>query len=86
MKFTGRVDGKGGFIIPEKAVRTLKNTTTIDGVQYPFVWYGGEKYVVIETPQGWTIGGEVANEQHARNVAALQHPRLTRMRRKLATA
>lgn len=71
-QFVGKADGMGGLVIPAKAVKYLNNSMTIDGVNYPFVKYGHQQYPVIKTPQGWTIGGEVANAQHARNVIAAQ--------------
>jgi hypothetical protein len=71
-QFVGTADGKGGLIIPAEAVKYLKNSFAIDGVNYPFIIYEGKKYPVIATPRGWTIGGEVANAQHAKNVIALQ--------------
>ena len=71
-QFVGKTDGKGGLIIPAKSVKYLSNSMTVDGVTYPFVKYGRKQYPVIKTPQGWTIGGEVANAQHARNAIAAQ--------------
>lgn len=72
-QFIGRADGKGGLIIPEKAMSRLRNErVAVDGIQYPFVVYEGQKYPIIKTQQGWTIGGEAAQAQHNKNVAAKQ--------------
>jgi hypothetical protein len=71
--FVAKPDGVGGLIIPDDAVAYLettgtKLTMTIDGVEYPAIRYGLKTYPVIKTPQGWTIGGEIATQQHAKNV------------------
>src|SRR5258708_207529 len=75
-QFVGKTDGKGGLIIPDEAVERLGKKDgafagiLVDGIPYPFVIYEGQKYPVVKTSQGWTIGGKVAEKQHAKNVAA----------------
>jgi hypothetical protein len=69
--FVGKADGKDGLIIPDAAMGRLKNgKVLVDGIPYPFVIYEGRKCPIVKTPQGWTIGGKVAEKQHAKNVAA----------------
>lgn len=69
-RFTARADGRGGLIIPYKAVKRLRNgSVLVDGIAYPFVVYEGQNYPIVKTSQGWTIGGKVAEAQHAKNVA-----------------
>jgi len=68
-------DGVGGLILPDEAVKSLKGADGIlpairvDGIPYPFVTYEDKKYPIVKTEQGWTIGGKVAEAQHAKNVA-----------------
>ena len=75
IQFIGEADGVGGLIIPDEAVEQLKKKdgvfegVLVDGIPYPFVVYKRKKYPIVPTPQGWTIGGEVAEKQHAKNVA-----------------
>ena len=76
--FVAKPDGVGGLIIPDDAVAYLENTTKstmmIDGVEYLAIRYGRKTYPVVKTPQGWTIGGEIANQQHQKNVELLRAP------------
>jgi hypothetical protein len=68
--FVAKADGVGGLIIPEKAMKRLRiGSVLVDGIAYPFVVYEDQKYPIVKTPQGWTIGGKVAEKQHAKNVA-----------------
>jgi hypothetical protein len=70
-QFVFITDGKGGLILPAEAMERLKNgKVTVDGIAYPYVVYQSQKYAIVETSQGWTLGGKVAEKQHARNVAA----------------
>src|SRR5260370_37385198 len=63
--FVGTADGKGGLIIPDAAIKRLKNgQISVDGIAYPFIVYEGQKYPIVKTSQGWTIGGEVVEKQH----------------------
>lgn len=72
---TFTTDGKGGLILPNEAVESLRkadgafDAVWVDGIPYPFVVYEGKKYPIVETEQVWTIGGAVAAAQHAKNVA-----------------
>ena len=68
-QFVGHLDGVGGLVIPDEAVTQLSGKTVhVDGIAYPFVVYKGRKYPVVQTSQGWTIGGKVAERQHAKNI------------------
>ncbi len=68
-QFVGVTDGKGGLIIPDAAMKRLNGKISVDGIAYAFVVYEGQKYPIVKTSQGWTIGGKVAEKQHAKNVA-----------------
>jgi hypothetical protein len=70
-QFTGTADGVGGLIVPNEAMARIQDGSVVfvDGVPYPFVIYEGKDYPIVKTPQGWTIGGKHAEEQHAKNVA-----------------
>jgi hypothetical protein len=71
-KYEGKADGKGGLIIPNEAMTTLRDGTVlfVDDIPYPFVIFEGKDYPIVKTSQGWTIGGAVAEAQHAKNVSA----------------
>jgi hypothetical protein len=78
-------DGKGGYVFPDDLITVLKNKLTIDGIEYPAINYEGKLYPLIKTAQGWTCGGEVANAQHAKNVANGQRtPRFEKFKAKHA--
>jgi hypothetical protein len=70
-QFVGTADGKGGLIIPNEAMERLRGVVIfVDKIPYPFVTYEGKDYPIVKTKQGWTIGGKVAEAQHAKNVTA----------------
>ena len=70
----GTSDGKGGLILPDGAIEALKDENGtldaiwVDGIPYPYIRYEGKKHPIVQTDQGWTIGGEVAVAQHKKNV------------------